>query len=68
MEKHVNSALTEEERREYHVTEEEMTLLTGTYKLRFRTATEFGAFDNHIKRWILKMMETAYKAGQNERK
>ena len=68
MEKHINSTLTEEERRDYHVTDDEMTLLTNTYKLRFRTATEFGSFDNHTKRWILQMMKLAYEAGQKERK
>lgn len=68
MEKHINTTLTEEERRDYHITEEEMTMLMKKYKLRFRTATAFDAFDNHTKRWILQMMKQAYEAGQNERK
>lgn len=68
MEKHVNSSLSEEERRNYHITDDEMTMLREKYKLPFRTATAFDSFDNHTKRWMFRMLELAYEAGQNERK
>lgn len=67
METHTHSTVTDEERRNYHVTDTEMTMLMKKYKLRYRTATEFGSFDNHTKRWILQMMKQAYEAGQKER-
>lgn len=50
--------------KDYHVTDEEMDILMKKYGLRYRTATEFGAFDERTKKWILKMMELAYVKGK----
>lgn len=50
--------------KDFHVTDEEMDVLIKKYGLRYRTATEFGAFDERTKKWIMKMMELAYVKGK----
>lgn len=51
----------------YHVTDDEMALLQTKYGLRFRTASEFGAFDARTKKWILLMMNVAYEKGNSDK-
>lgn len=51
-----------------NLSEEEMDTLTRKYGLRFRTATEFGGFDDRTRKWIMRLMEIAYEKGKAERK
>jgi hypothetical protein len=48
-------------------THEEIEILMRKYGLRYRTATEFGAFDERTRKWLMRMMELAYKKGKSDK-
>jgi hypothetical protein len=49
------------------LTKEEINILMCKYGLRYRTATEFYAFDDHTRKWIMRMMELAYEKGRYDK-
>lgn len=47
------------------MTDEEMDLLIFKYGLRFRTASQFNDMDDHLRKWIFRLMEHSFERGKS---